>query len=92
MLVVNPDERLSAAQALEHPWFANYPMENVYLELPFYNISRYISLEKFQKTVIAFIATRTPDIELQKERQILFLSAVTGGPLDYRGLGIKKGH
>lgn len=34
----------------------------------------------------------TSDIELQKERQILFLSAVTGGPLDYRGLGIKKGH
>eukprot|EP00826_Nyctotherus_ovalis_P064164 TRINITY_DN9406_c0_g5_i4.p1 TRINITY_DN9406_c0_g5~~TRINITY_DN9406_c0_g5_i4.p1 ORF type:complete len:209 (-),score=30.51 TRINITY_DN9406_c0_g5_i4:269-895(-) len=64
LLKVNPQERLSAAEVLSHPWFdkRGLPGPTIYPDPCV--LANYLYMDKLQKLVIAFIASHTPDSNL----------------------------
>ena len=67
-LIKNPDQRTSAQDALNHPWFKNI-LENVHNEVYLNsdilnNLKNFSSPEKFKKIVLRFIANNVSDKEL----------------------------
>lgn len=67
LLALNPEKRHSAAEALDHPWFASTLLPNPAANLSFRNLTRYLKLDRTQKLVVAYIAAHTSDAELLKE-------------------------
>ena len=66
LLNPKPDERLTASQALDHPWFAI----NLTLK-PFKNLSsltNYFKLDKIQKMILACVATHVSKISKEESK------------------------
>ncbi|CAG9317318.1 unnamed protein product [Blepharisma stoltei] len=76
LLVFNPNERISAEQALEHPWIKSN-IQNITSENPIYsdalNQLRKIRIKsKFEKCILSFIASHILTAEDEKELSKLF--------------------
>ena len=74
LLEVNVNKRLSAAQALKHPWFAKYNGKSLYMNIEKDKVKMYLDRlisyqinSKFQQMVIAFIVHNVPDTEETKD-------------------------
>lgn len=67
LLNPKPEERYSASQALDHPWFGTKIAPRSTINLDFSQLTNYLKLEKMQKLVIAYIATHTSDTELLEQ-------------------------
>eukprot|EP00826_Nyctotherus_ovalis_P001888 TRINITY_DN10347_c0_g1_i3.p1 TRINITY_DN10347_c0_g1~~TRINITY_DN10347_c0_g1_i3.p1 ORF type:complete len:192 (-),score=58.40 TRINITY_DN10347_c0_g1_i3:370-945(-) len=67
LLTLSPEKRHSAADALDHPWFASTLLPSPAATLSFRNLTRYLKLDHTQKLVVAYIAAHTSDAELLKE-------------------------
>lgn len=70
LLQKNPEKRLSAAEALDHPWFVPALSPSPAISLDFTRLARYSKLDKFQRLIIAYMAVHTADSELMKERNM----------------------
>lgn len=62
LLEVKPEKRLSAAQALKHPWFKKFNAKSIYMNIEKEKIKKYLDIllsyqinSKFQQMVLAFI-------------------------------------
>ncbi len=67
LLKTKPEERYSAAQALDHPWFASCLTPKPIANFSFGGLTNYLKLDKMQKLVVAYIAAHTSDSELTKQ-------------------------
>ena len=74
LLEVNVNKRLSAAQALKHPWFAKFNGKSLYMNIEKEKVKMYLDRlisyqinSKFQQMVIAFIVHNVPDTEETKD-------------------------
>lgn len=67
LLNTQPDLRLSAAQALNHPWFAATLTPRPETNLNFNNLARYLKLDRTQKMLMKYIASHTSDTLLLNE-------------------------
>jgi serine/threonine protein kinase len=67
--LLNPktDERYSASQALDHPWFAANLAPRPASTFDFTQLTNYLKLEKMQKLVVAYIAAHTSDSNLLEQ-------------------------
>lgn len=78
MLEPNPSKRLSAAQVLNHQWFAAYKAGNLsdspISEEAFANLSKFHATSKLQKSILTFISTNIMDEDSNKELTKLFKS------------------
>ena len=66
LLKVKPEERFSASQALDHPWFAA-TLSPKPANFSFGSLTNYLKLDRMQKLVVAYIAAHTSDSELIKQ-------------------------
>jgi len=60
MLVLNPDERISASEALEHPWMVTNTEETIPDEEVanvYYSLKRYKVYQKLQQAALCYIVT-----------------------------------
>eukprot|EP00826_Nyctotherus_ovalis_P024964 TRINITY_DN1926_c0_g2_i3.p1 TRINITY_DN1926_c0_g2~~TRINITY_DN1926_c0_g2_i3.p1 ORF type:complete len:192 (-),score=53.89 TRINITY_DN1926_c0_g2_i3:391-966(-) len=64
LLTPKPERRVSASQALDHPWFAANLAPRPASGLEFSQLTSYLKLEKVQKLVVAYIAAHTSDAAL----------------------------
>jgi len=67
LLKIKPEERYSASQALDHPWFASMLAPKPIGNFSFSGLTHYLKLDKMQKLVVAYIASHTSDAELVKQ-------------------------
>ena len=74
LLEVNVNKRLSAAEALQHPWFTKFNGKSLYMNLDKEKVKMYldrlVSFEinsKFQQMVLAFIVHNVPDTDETKD-------------------------
>jgi len=67
LLNPKPDERYSACQALDHPWFAANLAPRPASTFDFTQLTSYLKLEKMQKLVVAYIAAHTSDSKLLEQ-------------------------
>jgi calcium-dependent protein kinase len=74
LLEVNVGKRLSAAEALKHPWFKKFDAKSLYKNISDDKIKMYLSRlrkyeinSKFQQMVLAFIVHNLPDSVETKE-------------------------
>eukprot|EP00826_Nyctotherus_ovalis_P002216 TRINITY_DN10424_c0_g1_i13.p1 TRINITY_DN10424_c0_g1~~TRINITY_DN10424_c0_g1_i13.p1 ORF type:complete len:186 (-),score=31.65 TRINITY_DN10424_c0_g1_i13:381-938(-) len=67
LLQKNPAERLSAAEALGHPWFTPPPCCYPAGSLKMGRLERFLGMSQQQKLVVAYVAAHTADSELVKE-------------------------
>eukprot|EP00826_Nyctotherus_ovalis_P059459 TRINITY_DN826_c0_g1_i14.p1 TRINITY_DN826_c0_g1~~TRINITY_DN826_c0_g1_i14.p1 ORF type:complete len:344 (-),score=87.74 TRINITY_DN826_c0_g1_i14:268-1257(-) len=82
LLNTNPDLRLSAAQALNHPWFSATLTPRPRVNLNFNNLARYLKLDRTQKMLMGYIASHTSDALLLNEmNKFLELNASKTGTL-----------
>jgi serine/threonine protein kinase len=67
LLQRDPSKRLSAAEALTHPWFvprpSSYPASSSDIE----RLNHYLKLDRVQKFVVAYLVAHTADSELVEE-------------------------
>lgn len=66
LLRVNPEERFSAEQALQHSWFSICSPVIPGPELNLGSLINYTRLDKMQRLVLAYIASRTSDVEIAR--------------------------
>lgn len=69
LLTPKPEQRLSAAQALDHPWFAGNLAPRPKSCLAPAQVAGYLRLERMQKLVVAYIAAHTSDAALLQQMQ-----------------------
>ena len=74
LLEVNVSNRLSAAEAIKHPWFAKFDSKRLYNNIEVDKVQMYINRlmhyqinSKFQQMVLAFIVHNVPDSEETKD-------------------------
>lgn len=67
LLNPKPEERYSASQALNHPWFATNLVPSPKSKFDFGRLTNYLKLDKTQKLIMAYIAAHTPDTELLEQ-------------------------
>ena len=74
LLEVNVNKRLSAAEALQHPWFTKFNGKSLYMNIDKEKVKIYldrlVSFEinsKFQQMVLAFIVHNVPDTDETKD-------------------------
>lgn len=74
LLEVNVAKRLSAAEALKHPWFAKFGGKSLYMNIEKEKVKMYLDRliayqinSKFQQMVLAFIVHNVPDTEETKD-------------------------
>ena len=74
LLEVNVNKRLSAAEALQHPWFTKFNGKSLYMNIDKDKVKIYldrlVSFEinsKFQQMVLAFIVHNVPDTDETKD-------------------------
>jgi len=64
LLKINPQERLSASEVLNHPWFNGKVFVGPTINPDPLLLANYLRLDKLQKLVIAYIASHTSDHSL----------------------------
>ena len=64
---MRPEIRLSATQALDHSWLSICETVKPSLEFSVSGLVNYMKLDKMQKLVVAYLASRTSDAELTKQ-------------------------
>jgi calcium-dependent protein kinase len=104
MLKFNQDERISAEQALKHPWIVKFSemrstmqMENLTklemenLKRPFENLRKFNAKQKLQQATIAFLVHHVSSTDMVKDLRNIFkeLDENGDGTLSYEE--IKKG-
>lgn len=74
LLEVNPEKRLSAKEALQHPWFKKYNAKRLYSNISNEKMNEYLQRllsykisSKFQQIVLAFIVHNLPSNEETKD-------------------------
>ena len=74
LLEVNVAKRLSAAEALKHPWFTKFVGKSLYMNIEKEKVKMYLDRlvqyeinSKFQQMCIAFIVHNVPDTEETKD-------------------------
>ena len=103
MLTFNPEERISAEEALKHPWFdlaktkqKRIPDEKMSIisKKPFDNLRKLSAKQKIQQATIAFLVHHVSSSEMVKELKQIFRELDTdgNGTLSYEEIkeGFKK--
>ena len=103
MLTFNPDERISAEDALKHPWFEiaktkekgmSLEKMSIISEKPFENLRRINAKQKIQQATIAFLVHHVSSTDMVKELKQIFRELDTdgNGTLSYEEIkeGFKK--
>lgn len=103
MLTFNPDERISAEDALRHPWFdiaktkekgISLEKMSIISEKPFENLRRINAKQKIQQATIAFLVHHVSSTDMVKELKQIFRELDTdgNGTLSYEEIkeGFKK--
>ena len=60
MLIYDPDERISASEALEHEWFKmfeNEELESISLKSAFVGLKKFKAKQKMQQAVLGYLVT-----------------------------------
>lgn len=96
MLTYNPDERISAEEALKHEWFQclrnkdTNTMEmaarmNIISQKPFENLRKFNAKQKIQQATIAFLVHHVSSMDMVKELKQIFreLDVDGNGTLSY---------
>ena len=77
LLTYDPEKRITAEQAWNHPWISKYTkstqkFDNNQYNIPFENIKYFTSRKKFQQATIAFIVHQASTSEMMKELRRIF--------------------
>lgn len=64
LLNIKPDQRFSATQALDHPWFATILTPHPGIHFNSSNLVRYLKFDQVQKVLMCYIASHTSDAAL----------------------------
>jgi serine/threonine protein kinase len=88
LLNTKPDQRLSATQALNHPWLSSLLTLSPLTNLNFNNLVHYLKLDSANKILMGYIASHTSDALLINEiNKFLELNASKTGILSKEELG-----
>ena len=98
LLEVNPTVRLSAAEALKHPWFKKFNAKSLYMNIEEKKVMKYLKRlmnyeinTKFEQMVLAFIVHNIPPSKESKDILKIFRVFNTNDDCKLRQCELKEG-